>query len=228
MGNTARNNVTINSIKVGNSRIFLINNKNLIIDTAFFTPNFTAQVISKIDNFDAVCDGLLINSENFQALNFNATTYNDREFVLTDVEILDGQIALSGNSTYSDEIYMEDVYFNEDAISSSLRLLGNNIDTVVFNRKRTGGFIVAQYFAGAKELNLSQAAYYEISINANGGDIRLLKPWDPATIGSNIELFDEFKLNFISGANFTNGTDFTFEKTYEARKGGSLPPTSPS
>lgn len=47
---------------------FLNQNKFLVLDTAFFTESFKWQIISSIENFDEQCDGLLINSENFQAL----------------------------------------------------------------------------------------------------------------------------------------------------------------
>ena len=40
----------------------------LVLDTAFFSDSFKWQLISSIENFDEQCDGLLINSENFQAL----------------------------------------------------------------------------------------------------------------------------------------------------------------
>lgn len=48
---------------------FLNQNQFLVLDTAFFSETFKWQLISSIENFDEQCDGLLINSENFQALN---------------------------------------------------------------------------------------------------------------------------------------------------------------
>lgn len=48
---------------------FLNQNQFLVLDTAYFSETFKWQLISSIDNFDEHCDGLLINSENFQALN---------------------------------------------------------------------------------------------------------------------------------------------------------------
>lgn len=47
---------------------FLKQNQNLVLDTAFFSEDFKKRLISSIDNLDEQCDGLLINSENFQAL----------------------------------------------------------------------------------------------------------------------------------------------------------------
>ncbi len=47
---------------------FLNQNQFLVLDTAFFSEAFKWQLISSIENFDDTCDGLLINSDNFQAL----------------------------------------------------------------------------------------------------------------------------------------------------------------
>jgi len=48
---------------------FLKANDKLVLDTAFFTYEFKAKLVESIDYFDEQCDGLLIHSENFQALN---------------------------------------------------------------------------------------------------------------------------------------------------------------
>lgn len=47
---------------------FLKENPFLVLDTAFFGAEFKQKLLSSIDNLDEQCDGLLINSENFQAL----------------------------------------------------------------------------------------------------------------------------------------------------------------
>ncbi len=44
-------------------------NPYLVLDTVFFKEDFKWKLITSIENFDNKCDGLLINSENFQALN---------------------------------------------------------------------------------------------------------------------------------------------------------------
>jgi len=48
---------------------FLKSNDKLVLDTRFFAEEFKAQLIASIENFDEQCDGWLIHSENFQALN---------------------------------------------------------------------------------------------------------------------------------------------------------------
>lgn len=47
---------------------FLKENPFLVLDTRFFTSNFKNRLIASINNIDEQCDGLLVNSENFQAL----------------------------------------------------------------------------------------------------------------------------------------------------------------
>lgn len=47
---------------------FLKENPFLVLDTAFFTSDFKKQLLSEIDNIDEQCEGLIINSDNFQAL----------------------------------------------------------------------------------------------------------------------------------------------------------------
>lgn len=47
---------------------FLQENPFLVLDTKFFSAEFKNKLLASIDNIDEQCDGLLINSENFQAL----------------------------------------------------------------------------------------------------------------------------------------------------------------
>jgi adenine-specific DNA-methyltransferase len=54
---------------------FLNQNQFLVLDTAFFSENFKWKLIGSIEKFDEQCDGLLINSENFQALNLLKSKY---------------------------------------------------------------------------------------------------------------------------------------------------------
>jgi adenine-specific DNA-methyltransferase len=57
---------------------FLKTNDKLVIDTAFFSEEFKAKLIESIENFDEECDGLLIHSENFQALNLLQERYREQ------------------------------------------------------------------------------------------------------------------------------------------------------
>ena len=48
------------------------------MDTQFFDDDFKSRVIASIENFDDQCDGLLIHSDNFQALNLLQERYREQ------------------------------------------------------------------------------------------------------------------------------------------------------
>lgn len=54
---------------------FLKANNKLVLDTRFFDEAFKTRLVASIENFDERCDGLLIHSENFQALNLLQERY---------------------------------------------------------------------------------------------------------------------------------------------------------
>ena len=57
---------------------FLQENPFLVLDTAFFPMEFKHKLIASFDNLDEQCDGLMINSENFQALQLLQEKYKER------------------------------------------------------------------------------------------------------------------------------------------------------
>lgn len=56
---------------------FLKENPFLVLDTQFFSSDFKNQLLSEIDNIDEQCDGLIINSDNFQALGLLEEKYRN-------------------------------------------------------------------------------------------------------------------------------------------------------
>lgn len=56
---------------------FLKNNPFLVLDTAFFDTDFKYKLLASIDDFDTQCDGLLVHSENFQALSLLNEKYRE-------------------------------------------------------------------------------------------------------------------------------------------------------
>ncbi len=54
---------------------FLKANPYLLLDTAFFSEEFKETLLGEIEELDAKTDGLMVNSENFQALNFLISSY---------------------------------------------------------------------------------------------------------------------------------------------------------
>ena len=57
---------------------FLKENDKLALDTCFFDKEFKDRLVASIDEFDKQCDGLLIHSENFQALNLIQQKYREQ------------------------------------------------------------------------------------------------------------------------------------------------------
>lgn len=56
---------------------FLKAHNRLVLDTRFFDDEFTAKLVASINDFDEHCDGLLIHSENFQAISFLRESYSN-------------------------------------------------------------------------------------------------------------------------------------------------------
>lgn len=55
---------------------FLRANDKLVLDTRFFDESFKTKLLAAIEDFDKQCDGLLVHSENFQALNLLKNKYS--------------------------------------------------------------------------------------------------------------------------------------------------------
>ncbi len=60
------------------SEKFLAENQNLVLDTRFFNDSFKYELLCSIDDFDEQCDGLLVHSDNFQALNLLQERYREQ------------------------------------------------------------------------------------------------------------------------------------------------------
>lgn len=57
---------------------FLKENKTLVVDTAFFSNEFKHKLLASINHFDEKCNGLMISSENFQALHLLQEKYGEQ------------------------------------------------------------------------------------------------------------------------------------------------------
>jgi len=57
---------------------FLKANPFLMLDTKYFDDQFNQKLLSSFDDLDEQCDGLIINSENFQALNLLQDKYKEK------------------------------------------------------------------------------------------------------------------------------------------------------
>jgi adenine-specific DNA-methyltransferase len=57
---------------------YLVGHPTLVVDTKFYTPEFKDKLLGSIDNLEEKTQGLLINSENFQALNLLQDKYRGK------------------------------------------------------------------------------------------------------------------------------------------------------
>ncbi len=53
-------------------------NPHLVLDTKFFGDDFKDRLLASIEDLDGNTDGLLVNSENFQALNLLQARYREQ------------------------------------------------------------------------------------------------------------------------------------------------------
>lgn len=108
---------------------FLKQNPFLVVDTAFFSSEFKWRLISEIENFDENCDGVLVNSENYQAL-----------------RTLNRRFEKSVDNVYVDPPYntaaSEIMYKNEFKHSAWLTLISNRIEVSTNYLKKTSIFCI--------------------------------------------------------------------------------------
>lgn len=104
---------------------FLKANSKLVMDTKFYPDIVKSKLLSAIENFDSQCDGLLIKSENFQALNTISERYKENI-----------------KTTYIDPPYntsaSEIIYKNSYKHSSWLSFIADRIDRLRKLLCRTG------------------------------------------------------------------------------------------
>jgi len=100
---------------------FLKANNKLVLDTRFFDDAFKARLLASIENFDEQCDGLLIHSENFQALKLLQERYREQvKCVYIDPPY---------NTGNGDFLY-KDTYRHSSWISSMAQLFNVSMSTV--------------------------------------------------------------------------------------------------
>jgi len=57
---------------------FLKTNQFLVLDTKYFSPEFTERLLASFDDIEEACDGVLVHGENFQALNLLMERYREQ------------------------------------------------------------------------------------------------------------------------------------------------------
>ncbi len=108
---------------------FLKENPFLVLDTKFFTTDFKHKLLTFMDNIDEQCDGLLINSENYQALELLQEKYLKQvECIYIDPPYNTGDDGFSYKDGYSDSCWL--TMINNRLICSN-NLMNNSASTMI-------------------------------------------------------------------------------------------------
>lgn len=103
---------------------FLEENPFLVLDTYFFSAEFKHKLIASFDSVDNQCNGLLINSENFQALQLLQEKYNNKiDAIITDPPYNTGDDDFLYKDNYADSSWISLI---DDRLKLTKHLLKNN------------------------------------------------------------------------------------------------------
>ena len=122
------------------------------MDTAFFTDDFKRKLISVIDDIDEKCDGLLINSENFQALELLQEKYREQVgCVYIDPPYNTGDDGFTYKDGYSDSCWLSMI---NNRLTCSNNLMNSFASTMV-----SIGDEEQEYLSSLIRQNVGKAAF---------------------------------------------------------------------
>lgn len=108
---------------------FLRDNPFLVLDTRFFPAEFKNELLASIENLDEQCDGLLVNSENFQALELLQEKYREQvKCVYIDPPYNTGDDGFTYKDGYSDSCWLSMI---NDRLACSDSFMCNSASTMV-------------------------------------------------------------------------------------------------
>lgn len=83
----------------------------MMVDTGHFDANYKAKILSVLENLDQQCDGLLIHSENFQALQFLQARYKEQiKCIYVDPPYNTGSDGFVYRDSYKSSSWMSMIY----------------------------------------------------------------------------------------------------------------------
>jgi adenine-specific DNA-methyltransferase len=147
---------------------FLKENRNLVLDTQFFDTTFKAKLIASIQDIDEQCDGILVDSENFQGVRSLQERYrNQISCVYIDPPYNTSENAFLYKNSYKHSSWLS-MMANGLTITPSLMpssgvIMGAIDDTEYSNLK----YLLAQIFG--EENNVGTIA---VEVNPAGQNIR--------------------------------------------------------
>lgn len=108
---------------------FLEENPHLVLDTAFFNNDFKHRLLESMENIDAQCDGLLVNSENFQALELLKEKQTETiSGIFIDPPYNTGDDGFVYKDNYSDSSWLTMI---NDRLRLSTELMSNRASTMI-------------------------------------------------------------------------------------------------
>ena len=126
---------------------FLKENPFLVLDTAFFSTEFKYKLLAHIDDLDKNCDGLLIHSENFQALNLLQEKYHEKvQCIYIDPPYNAKTSEIAYKNTYKHSSWLA---LMNDRIKNSYHLQTKNSSLIVAideNEQERLGMLLKQIF----------------------------------------------------------------------------------
>lgn len=132
------------------SEEFIGNQPHLVIDTKFLRPILKEALLEAFDDIDAACDGLLVHSENFQALN-----------------LLQAQYRQKIKCIYADPPYNTSeetfIYKNSFQHSSWISMIHNRVSASKILQSEDGGIIITIDDAELYNLKLLISTIYSDS-----------------------------------------------------------------
>lgn len=126
---------------------FLKTNDKLVLDTRFFDAAFKDKLLNSIQDFDEQCDGLLIHSENFQALNLLRDRYREQvKCVYIDPPYNSKTTEIAYKNTYKHSSWLS-LMQNRLVLSSSLSTQdGSHVIAIDENEQENLGRLIYDVF----------------------------------------------------------------------------------
>jgi adenine-specific DNA-methyltransferase len=128
-------------------------NKYLVLDTKFFDQDFKDRLLSSIEDLDEKTDGLLINSENFQALNLLQDRYREQvKCVYIDPPYNSKTTEILYKNTYKHSSWLS-LMDNRLALSKQLAAVdGSHIVAIDENEQEVLGRLLSVHFEGYEKI----------------------------------------------------------------------------
>ncbi|MEA3486702.1 MAG: site-specific DNA-methyltransferase, partial [Thermodesulfobacteriota bacterium] len=150
---------------------FLKSNPFLVLDTKFFPEDFKARLTASIEDFDEQCDGLLIHSENFQALHPLKVRYREQVKCVyidppynTEKDRSEGRFLYKNSFSSSSWICMMENRYQ--ALISLLADTGVLFSSIGEEENKSLDFLLSQIFGNENKISI---ATREMKKGANRG-----------------------------------------------------------